>query len=157
MHPLFHARLRFNLCGATHGQYLLDDVLADPPDCKLLFIAYARDWTPERRARLAEIQRMRPGMHVFEAMTSDDVAMESIEKHAKAAGVHFYTRPMAATACAAEGFLVVQARQEGPLEIDFGEDGPVSDALTGRPIGTGPRISVPFLLGETRIFRFAPA
>ena len=157
VHPLFHARLRFNRCGATHGQYLLDDVLADPPDCKLLFIAYARDWTPERRARLAEIQRMRPGMHVFEAMTSDDVAMESIEKHAKAAGVHFYTRPMAATVCAAEGFLVVQARQEGPLEIDFGEVGPVSDALTGRPIGTGPRISVPFLLGETRIFRFAPA
>ena len=151
--PLALARLRFNLCGATHGQYLLDDVLADPPDCKLLFIAYARDWSPKRRARLEEIKRMRPEMRVVEAMTPDDVSMESIEKQAKAAGVHFYTRPMAATVCAAEGFLVVQARQEGPLEIDFGGGGPVFDVLAGGQIGTGPRLSVPFCLGETRIFR----
>ena len=55
---LHHARFRLNLCGATHGQYLLDDVLANPPDCKLLLVAYARDLEPARRARLEEMKRL---------------------------------------------------------------------------------------------------
>lgn len=153
---LYHARIRLNLCGATHGQYLLDDVLAKPPDCKLLFISYARDLEPERRARLEEIKRTHPQMRVVEAATKYDVVMEKIVEHAKAAGVHFYTPPLKATVCAAEGYVVVQAREEGPLEIDFGKDGPVVDFLTGKQIGTGPKISLPFRKGETKIFQVVP-
>ena len=150
---LYHARIRLNLCGATHGQYLLDDVLANPPDCKLLFIAYACDLDPERRARLEEIKKTHPQMRVVEAETKYDVVMEKIVEHAKAAGVHFYTPPLKATVCAAEGYVVVQAREEGPLEIDFGKEGPVADFLTGKQIGVGPKISFPFQRGETKIFR----
>ena len=150
---LTHTRLRLNLCGATHGQYLLDDVLANPPDCKLLFIAYARDLDPERRARLEKIKRTHPQMHVVMADTKYDVVTEKIMEHAKAAGVHFYTPPLKATVCAAEGYVVVQAREEGPLEIDFGKEGPVVDFLTGKQIGVGPKFSLPFQKGETKIFR----
>ena len=70
------------------------------------------------------------------------------------AGVHFYTPPLKATVCAAEGYVVVQAREAGPLEIDFGVEAPVTDALTGKQIGVGPRVSLPFQKGETKIFRY---
>ena len=148
-----HARFRLNLCGATHGQYLLDDVLATPPDCKLLLISYARDLDPERRARLDEIKRASPKMRVVEAATNYDVVTEKIVEHAKAAGVHFYTPPLKATVCAAEGYVVVQAREAGLLEIDFGEEGVVVDFLTGRQIGNGPKLSVDFAKGETKVFK----
>ena len=152
---LKYARIRLNLCGATHGQYLLDDVLANPPDCKLLFISYARDLEPERRARLEEIKRTHPKIRVVEAATKYDVVMEKIVAHAKEAGVHFYTPPLKATVCAAEGYVVVQAREAGPLEIDFGNEDLVVDFLTGKQIGVGPKVSLPFQKGETRIFRLA--
>ena len=152
---LHHARFRLNLCGATHGQYLLDDVLANPPDCKLLLIAYARDLEPARRARLEEMKRAHPTMRVVEAATPYDVVTEKIVEHAKAAGVHFYTQPLKATVCAAEGYVVVQAREAGPLEIDFGNEDLVVDFLTGKQIGVGPKVSLPFQKGETRIFRLA--
>jgi hypothetical protein len=152
---LTHIRFRLNLCGAVHGQYLLDDVLANPPECKLLLISYARDLDPARRARLDEIKRTHPKMHVVEAATKYDVIIEKIVAHAKAAGVHFYTQPMKATVCAAEGYVVVQAREAGLLKIDFGNDDLVVDFLTGKQIGVGPKLSLPFKKGETRIFRLA--
>ena len=62
---------------------------------------------------------------------------------------------MAATVCAAEGYVVVQAREEGPLEVDFGNADLVVDFLAGRQVGAGPKVSLPFRKGETRIFRLA--
>ena len=94
-------------------------------------------------------------MRVVEAATPYDVVTEKIVEHAKAAGVHFYTQPLKATVCAAEGYVVVQAREEGPLEIDFGVEAPVTDALTDKRIGVGPKVKLPFQKGETRIFRCA--
>ena len=73
-----------------------------------------------------------------------DVVMEKIVEHAKAA------------VCAAEGYVVVQAREEGPLEIDFSKEGPVVDFPTGKQIGTGPKVSLPFQKGETKIFQVVP-
>ncbi len=77
------------------------------------------------------------------------------EKDAATAEVHFYTPPLKATVCAAEGYVVVQAREAGPLEIDFGNEDLVVDFLTGKQIGVGPKVSLPFQKGETRIFRLA--
>jgi hypothetical protein len=85
-----------------------------------------------------------------------ETSLEKIVEHAKVAGVHFYTPPLKATVCAAEGYVVVQAREEGPLEIDFGKEGPVVDFLTGEQIGTGPKVSLPFKKGETKIFQVVP-
>ena len=48
----------------------------------------------------------------------------------------------------------MQAREDGPLEIDFGVEAPVMDALTGKQIGVGPKVTLPFQKGETRIFRY---
>jgi len=72
---------------------------------------------------------------------------------ARRSGVHLYAQPRQATVCAAEGVVAVQAQVEGPLELDFGAAGTVTDLLTGKAVGTGPRLRVPFEKGELRVFR----
>ena len=42
---------------------------------------------------------------------------------------------------------------EGPLTIDFGAMGTVRDFITGKTIGCGPKITIDFRLGETRLFQ----
>ena len=44
----------------------------------------------------------------------------------------------------------------GDLEIDFGKEGAVVDFLTGKQLGTGPKVSLPFKKGETKIFQVVP-
>lgn len=54
---------------------------------------------------------------------------------------------------AAEGYVLVCAMEKGPLELDFGQKGQITDALTGAKVGEGPLLTVAFRKGETRIFR----
>ena len=51
---------------------------------------------------------------------------------------------------------MIQAQKAGPLEIDFGTNGMVIDFLSKRPVGHGPRLTLPFNKGETRIFKVNP-
>lgn len=148
----FCSRRGFETCGAPYGQYLLDDVLENPPSAKLFYVAYAKDLSPERREKL-DVLRKRQGATVFVADSAADMTAEAIARRARAAGVHLYAEPGKAVVCASEGYVVVQARREGPLELDFGDACTVSDALTGASIGFGPAISVPFKVGETRVFK----
>lgn len=71
-------------------------------------------------------------------------------------GIHHYTEPGQATVCAADGIVALQAQIEGPLEIDFGTNGTVTDLLTNTPVGTGPKLKLPFAKGELRVFRIRP-
>ena len=148
----FLRRDGFSTCGAPCGQYLLEDVLENPPDVKLLFVAYAPGLSPELKARLAELKRARPEMRVFEARKGDDLKAESIAAIAKEAGVHLFARPGEASVCAAEGFVAVQARRTGPLTIDFGACARVIDVVTGEEICKGGSANVNFALGQTRLF-----
>ena len=148
----FCNRMGFETCGAPYGQYLLDDVLENPPAAKLFYVAYAKDLSPERREKLDAL-RKRQGATVFVADSAADMTAEAIARRARAAGVHLYAEPGKAVVCASEGYVVVQSRREGPLELDFGDACTVSDALTGASIGSGPAISVPFKEGETRVFK----
>ncbi len=52
-----------------------------------------------------------------------------------------------------EGFVLVQALRDGPLEIDFGSSSAVYDAFNGSFVCSGPKATLPFRLGETRLFR----
>ena len=41
--------------------------------------------------------------------------------------------------------------QDGPVEIDTGNSGPIRDLLDGQAVGPGPGITLPMKKGETRV------
>jgi hypothetical protein len=68
------------------------------------------------------------------------------------AGVHLYTQ----TDCnvyANGPFVAVHASQDGPLEINFGQPGAITDLMSGEAVGQGPTITRPIQRGETRVFQ----
>ena len=148
----FLQRRGFDTCGASCGQYLLSDVLENPPAVKVVFVVYARDLAPERRARLDALKR-RADMQVFEVESPQELTASAIAARAKAAGVHLYAAPGKAVVCAAEGYVLVQAQEAGIMPLDFGKAATVEDALTGKVVGEGPVVNVGFRLGETRLFK----
>ena len=82
-----------------------------------------------------------------------DLTAQAVAARAKAAGVHLYAPPGKAFVCASEGYVMVQAQEEGVMPLDFGQAEAVDDAITGATVGTGPRVNVRFRLGETRLFK----
>lgn len=77
---------------------------------------------------------------------------EGLRRAARAAGVHLFTE----TDCnvyANGPFVALHASQDGPLVINTGSDRPVSDLLTGKPVGAGPKLTLPIKRGETRILQ----
>lgn len=146
----FLRRDGFSVCGAPCGQYLLGDVLKNPPAAKLVFVAYARDLSQEQRKGLDEIARA--GALVFEAKTPNDLKAGRIAEIARKAGVHLYSAPGDAVVCAAEGFVAVQARRAGPLKLDFGACLRAVDIVSGEEFRECGPANVNFALGETRIF-----
>ena len=145
-------RRGFDKCGASCGQYLLNDVLENPPPAKLVFVVYARGLAQERRARLDALKR-RTDMQVVEVESPDELTASAIAERAKSAGVHLYAPPGKAVVCAAEGYVLVQAQEAGMMPLDFGKAATVEDALTGKAVGEGPVVNVDFKLGETRLFK----
>lgn len=69
------------------------------------------------------------------------------------AGVHLYTRPGEAAVWAAEDRVMAQALKEGPLTVDFGVKGAVLDSSSGERVANGPVATLPFGLGDVRVFR----
>jgi hypothetical protein len=69
---------------------------------------------------------------------------------AREAGVHLVTQ----TDCNVWSngpYFVLHASSDGPLEIDTGLPGKVSDVLSGDVLGDGPKLTLPLHFGETRI------
>lgn len=50
-------------------------------------------------------------------------------------------------------FVVLHASQDGPVELDTGSPGKVSDVVTGESLGPGPHLRLPMKTGETRVLR----
>ena len=149
-------RIGFATCGADYGQYLLADILENPPpSVKLFYLTIANDLAPDVRAKLNALKASRPDAIFVENVTPQDVTAEAIAALARKAGIHCFVAPGAANVCSAEGVVLVQALREGPLEIDFGRCGAVRDALNGKFVCDGPKATLPFRLGETRLFRIA--
>jgi len=147
-------RKGFATCGADYGQYLLSDVLENPPaSVKLFYLTVVNDLASDVRAKLEALKAMRSDAVFVENVTPGDITAEAIAARARKAGVHCFTAPGAANVCSAEGVVLVQALKEGPLAIDFGSSGTVRDALTGAAVCKGPKVDLPFRIGETRLFR----
>ena len=149
-------RKGFAKCGADYGQYLLSDILENPPAfVKLFYLTIANNLAPEVRAKLDALKVARPDATFVENVTPEDITAEAIAARARKAGVHCFTAPGAANVCSAEGIVLVQALKEGPLEIDFGSCGTVRDARDGTVVCNGPKVTLPFRLGETRLFKLS--
>ena len=151
MRPLVERR-DFALCGSTYGQYYLNDILGNPIDAKLYYLPVADHLTAEQRTRLDAYKRAHPKAVFVENPGEAGMTLAAIASAAERAGVHRYLKPGLANINAAEGFLSVFASEEGSFEIDFGSEGTVRDFLDGRVLGHGPRLTIPFRQGETRIF-----
>ncbi len=139
-------------CGGTYGQYFFEDLMSSPPPTVKLVYLISCDLTGARLAKLEVFKKAHPGIAVVKA-SPDDVAAEAVAAHARKAGVHLYTEPNRAYVEAAEGYVMVQARQDGPLTVDFGVVGEIRDALTGEAVGTGPKLTLAMRKGEVRLFR----
>ena len=149
-------RVGFATSGANYGQYLLADVLRNPPkSVKLFYLTAADHLDAATRAKLDALKKARPDATFVEGVTPADITAVAIAERARKAGVHLYTAPGKANVCAAEDYVHVQALQDGPLAIDFGRDGEVVDGFTGECIGRGRRLIVDFKCGENRLFRTA--
>ena len=144
----------FATCGADYGQYLLEDILENPPaSVKLFYLTIANSLAPDIRAKLDALKAARPDAVFVENVRPEDITAEVIAARAEKAGIHRFTAPGAANVCSAEGIVLVQALKDGPLEIDFGSSGAVHDAMTGVFVCNGPNVVLPFHTGETRLFK----
>lgn len=170
---VYESRRAMARCGAPFGQYLLDDVLAGRVKAKLFVFLNPWDITPEQRQKLLAITRnasriwcIPPGTGpaitnavVREAegasLFSDKITLapEFIRNAAREAGVHLFTR-VDCNVHANANFLALHASQDGPVEINTGKDGRITDMLTGEVIGRGPRVTLPLKRGDTRVFRY---
>ena len=78
---------------------------------------------------------------------------ELVRALAELAGVHVFAQNNAAV-WANEQFLSVQVHEAGPLTIDTGRTGPVTDALDGAAIGSGPKVTIELEKGDTRVLKY---
>ncbi len=140
-------------CGTSCGQYLLSDVLENPPDAKLILVVYSKGLSPERRAKLDALKSRLSDVRVREVESPDELTALAIAERARAAGVHLYAPPGKAVVCAAEGYVMVHAHVSETIPLDFGRATVVEDALDGKIVGEGPVVKVNFRLGETRMFK----
>ena len=166
-------RRPFDSCGAPYGQYTLDDWLAKPTSAKICFVPVAFHLTDSQKARLAEVRDARPGLRfVWFAMpdlddgtaaglkrAGDAVLTEPkqfnenfVGEQVRAAGARCVVKPGVANVAAGGAFTMVQSVVGGDMEVDFGASGEVFDYMTGKSLGSGPRLVLPFRKGETRIF-----
>lgn len=105
---------------------------------------------PDGAAAVA-LRRTPDGPSVFVGVPG--LTSELLRVAARAGGVHLFTD----TDCnvyANGRFLALHAADDGPLVLDVGRAGRVSDVLSGARIGAGPRVTVPLRRGETRVLSY---
>ena len=104
---------------------------------------------PDGSAAVA-LRQTRDGQSLF--VGAPGLTSELLRLAARKAGVHLYTQ----TDCNvyANGPIVaVHASQDGPIALDTGHRGQVTDAMTGDLVGSGPRVELSMKKGDTRVLR----
>jgi hypothetical protein len=75
---------------------------------------------------------------------------ELLRLAADRSGVHLFTH-VDCNVYANGPYLAIHAAQDGPIEIDTGTPGTVSDLLSGKVLGHGSRLLLPAKFGDTRV------
>jgi hypothetical protein len=104
---------------------------------------------PDGSAAVA-MRRTSSGISIFAG--APGLTPDLVRLAGRLAGVHLFTQ----IDCNVYGngpFLALHAAQDGPVTIDTGRDEPVTDLLTGEPIGNGPKVTLTMKRGRTRILQ----
>lgn len=104
---------------------------------------------PDGTAAIA-LRRLPDGLSVF--VGAPGLTSELLRAVGKLAGVHFYTQTDA-NIYANGPFVAVHTCADGPLELDLGGAGPVTDALSGAVVGPAARVTLNLGKAQTRILR----
>ncbi len=175
---IYEARRTLGRMGTPFGQYLLDDVLAGRVHAKLFVFLNPWDLSAAERETLlrvtagsARVWCCLPdrfdGDHVLPEtkqqfsstngasffVLSPGLTADLLRAAAREAGVHLFTQ----TNCnvyANGPFVALHASQEGPIEVDTGRPGEITDVITGEVVGHGPKISLPMKRGDTRVLKY---
>lgn len=97
------------------------------------------------------VRKTRGGTDVFLGVPA--LTPELVRALAKVAGVHVFTEGNSAV-WATDDTLSLQAHKAGPVLINTGKPGPIRDALTGKPLGRGPKLGLDFAQGETKVLKY---
>jgi hypothetical protein len=97
------------------------------------------------------VRRTEKGIDVFVGVPQ--LTPELLRALARMAGVHLFTEGKASV-WAAEGYLSLQAHEDGPLVINTGKNGAVVDALDGKALGKGPEVTLTLKKGEVLVIRY---
>ncbi|MBN8459904.1 MAG: beta-galactosidase [Verrucomicrobia bacterium] len=149
---IYEIRRSLGRIGAPYGQYLLDDVAAGKVKARMFVMLNPWNLTNDRRVAL---ERATPGAKWLWQDARDGgpaLTTQSLREAARQAGVHLYT----ATDCnvwANGPFISLHAASDGTVELDTGSPGPVTDILTSKAAGTGPKLTLTLKRGETRVLR----
>ena len=115
----------------------------------------AADATPEETlatysdgSAAVALRRTASGTNLF--VGPPGLTSELLRLAARQAGVHLWTQSDC-NVYANGPFLVLHASNDGPLELDTGRAEPIRDLLTGRPVGQGPKITLPMTKGDTHV------
>jgi hypothetical protein len=97
------------------------------------------------------VRRSEKGFDVFVGVPQ--LTPELVRALAKMAGAHLFTEGKA-TVWAAEGYISLQAHETGPLVLNTGRQGKVVDALDGKALGNGPKVTLTLKKGEVRVIKY---
>jgi beta-galactosidase len=102
---------------------------------------------PDGSAAIA-LRRTADGLSLFVGVPG--LTSELLRLVAREGGVHLFTQEDC-NVYANGPYLVLHAAQDGPLEVDTGAPGPISDLLDNKMIGPGPKITFALKKGDTRV------
>lgn len=97
------------------------------------------------------LRRTPEGVSIFAG--APGLTSELLRVAARAAGVHLFTDTDCCITANAP-FLALHATQDGPVVLDTGRRGPVTDVPAGEQVGQGPRLTLTLKRGETRVLRY---
>ena len=97
------------------------------------------------------VRRSGKGIDVFVGVPQ--LTPELVRALARIAGVHLFIEAKASI-WAAEGYLSLQAHEDGPLVVHTGGKGPVVDALDGKTLEEGPNVTLTLKKGEVRVIKY---
>ncbi len=104
---------------------------------------------PDGSAAVA-LRKVHNGWSLF--VGAPGLTSELLRVIARKSGVHLYTQEDC-NVYANGPIIALHASQGGTVVLDTGRVGQVTDAMTGKRVGSGPHISLPMKLGETRVLR----
>lgn len=105
---------------------------------------------PDGSAAVA-MRRTPEGLSLF--VGAPGLTSELLRVAARAAGVHRFTE-RDCNVYANGRFVALHGAADGPVTLDVGQPGAVTDVLTGAKAGVGPKFTLPLRRGETRVLRY---